>query len=108
MRRAGDSVIVPQGLAWYEIRGTTVAFLCQSDRGAPSTTFVTSDILTRILANITKYCGWYVPGTFDRPTNTNIDGYVKVGYMKWDTERGTDFCGLASSSPLQKCPGLPK
>lgn len=84
---------VPRYLAWYAIRGSVVAFACNSNFLSEST--CTSDIIEDAYGGITKACGGYVAGTWWSPYQFNF------GYM--DYYDGLDFCHSARASSETSC-----
>lgn len=80
-------------MAWYTIRGSVVAFACNtvsstSDSFAPQ-------YLDLSYSVITETCGWYVAGTWFAVLQVNI------GYMNY--YGGLDFCAASQGSSADHC-----
>ncbi|KAF9880399.1 hypothetical protein CkaCkLH20_02353 [Colletotrichum karsti] len=85
--------LIGAGKAWYSIRGGVVAFMCNKNLIFPAG--VGASHYGGDLAEITKACGLYVPGTRER------DEGLDVGYMKM--HEGLDFCGVARRGAAHHC-----
>ncbi|EEA19373.1 hypothetical protein TMatcc_009506 [Talaromyces marneffei ATCC 18224] len=105
--QVGSYAEIPFNMAWYSIRGNTVAFACTrpqgqsiQDYGRPSE--LNSDYLTISYAAITDFCGWYVAGT-SLYTDLWEEGYNRpfVGYMQYHD--GEDFCEDSTLSSVDHC-----
>ena len=82
------------GLAWYSIRGSAVAFVC--NRGTRQPTVLPS-VVGNGNAAITSACGSYIAGTW----RIDPEYYIDYGYMVM--EPGLDFCGHAEGSGSGSC-----
>jgi hypothetical protein len=86
-----DGKTLQEGLSYYSIRGSVVAFVCE--------TFIETvpyrEKIAHGLWKVTKHCGEYVPGTYWEI------GIRNIGYMNWHS--GLDFCGHALEPSATSC-----
>jgi hypothetical protein len=85
---------IPPYTAWYEARGNVIFFSCNA---GDAVLYHDVNIISNIAAEITRACGLYIAGTFQREEYSG----EASGYMR--NFAGLNFCADAKSSPLHRC-----
>ncbi|CAI6330889.1 unnamed protein product [Periconia digitata] len=86
---------IPGHMAFYAIRNNVVAFACNRGDGSYP---LGANSFGADLAEITRYCGLYIAGSYQRAPDYAA---LITGYMRYSD--GDDFCAASTGSGAGNC-----